>query len=185
MPVSIAARGMLACSASSGSCAMVRPPRSLMRLIPIAPSPSAPESTIAAACGPCVSASERKNRSTATRLPRRRLQIGQPQMPVVRGEMLARRNHINAVRLDLHTLRRLHHAHLRRAPQQVRQRALVLRREVQDHHESHPAIRRHRGEKFAAAPRCSPPTRRARPSAPSCSRASARCCRGCPGNPAR
>ena len=80
MPVSIEARGMLLCSASSGSCAMVSPPRSLMRLMPTAPSPSAPESTTAAACGPCVSASERKKRSTATRLPRSGVEFVQPQM---------------------------------------------------------------------------------------------------------
>ena len=73
---------MQACSASSGSWAMVSPPRSLMRLMPMAPSPSAPESTIAVACGPWVSASERKNRSTATRLPRSGSRSGEPQVAV-------------------------------------------------------------------------------------------------------
>ncbi len=70
IPVAIAERGIPECSASSGSWAIVRPPRSLIRLMPIAPSPSAPERTIAAARGPWVSARVRKKRSTATRLPR-------------------------------------------------------------------------------------------------------------------
>ena len=70
MPVEIAERGMPSCSAWVGSWTIVRPPRSLIRLMPIAPSPSAPERTIAVACGPWVSARERKNMSTATRLPR-------------------------------------------------------------------------------------------------------------------
>ena len=69
MPVPIAERGIPECSASFGSCAIVSPPRSLIRLMPIAPSPSAPDRTIAAACGPWVSARVRKNRSTATRRP--------------------------------------------------------------------------------------------------------------------
>ena len=66
MPVPIAERGMPECSASLGSCAIVRPPRSLIRLMPIEPSPSLPDSTIAAACGPWLSASVRKNRTTET-----------------------------------------------------------------------------------------------------------------------
>jgi hypothetical protein len=49
MPVAIAVLGISRCCASSGSCAIVRPPRSLMRLMPMEPSPSAPDSTIAAA----------------------------------------------------------------------------------------------------------------------------------------
>ena len=99
MPVAIAARGMPECSASSGSCAMVSPPRSLIRLIPIAPSPSAPESTIATDRGPCVSASVRKKISTATRFPFGCAALGQPQVPIGRGEMLARRDDIDVVRL--------------------------------------------------------------------------------------
>ena len=62
---------MESCSASVGSCATVRPPRSLMRLMPMAPSPSAPESTMAAQWAPWLSARVRKNRSTATCLPGR------------------------------------------------------------------------------------------------------------------
>lgn len=60
MPVAMAASGMLPCSASSGSCAIVSPPRSLMRLMPLAPSPSPPDSTMAAEWGPWVSARARK-----------------------------------------------------------------------------------------------------------------------------
>ena len=69
MRVAMAASGIPVCSASFGLWAMVSPPRSLMRLIPSAPSPSPPDKTMATECGPCVSASERKNKSTVRRLP--------------------------------------------------------------------------------------------------------------------
>ena len=88
MPVAIAERGMPECSASSGSWAIVRPPRSLMRLMPIAPSPSAPERTIAAAFGPCVSARVRKNRSTATRRPRSGVRSPQVRWPFADDRVL-------------------------------------------------------------------------------------------------
>ena len=169
MPVAIAARGMPACSASSGSCAIVRPPRSLMRLMPIAPSPSAPERTIAAACGPCVSASVRKNRSTATRLAalgreRRR----SCRWPFADGSVLARRDHVDVVRPRPRS---------RRAPACT---GIVVARcrisgsmlswsadEVQDDDEGHAAVGRHRLEEAPAARRCCRPSRPGRPSAAS------------------
>ena len=49
IPESIALRGIEMCSASSGSWAMVRPPRSLIRLMPNTPSLSAPERITAVA----------------------------------------------------------------------------------------------------------------------------------------
>ena len=69
LPVAIAARGMLLCAASLGSCTRISPPRSFTALAPTAPSLPLPESSTAKA-SLCVWASDRKNRSMAARLSR-------------------------------------------------------------------------------------------------------------------
>ena len=100
MPVPCAVRGMPECSASSGSCAMVRPPRSLTRLRPIAPSPSAPGEHHRRGVRPVrvrQRAEEIVHRHAGTAVLR---QIGQPQVAIDRREVFAGRDHIDVVRLD-------------------------------------------------------------------------------------
>ena len=68
-PVAIAACGMPPCSLSSGDCASVTPPSSLMRCRPSAPSVPVPDSTTATAREPCTSASRRKTLSISALWP--------------------------------------------------------------------------------------------------------------------
>ena len=84
--------------------------------------------------------------------PARFLRVGQAQMPIGRGEKLARRDHIHGVRLHRGAVRRHDHRHRRGALEHLRQRALVLRRKMQDDHESHPGIHRHRRKEFLQRP---------------------------------
>ena len=65
MPVATALLGMPAWLADSGVCARVSPPSLLIALMPSAPSPSVPVSTMPIAHSRCSAASEIMKRSTA------------------------------------------------------------------------------------------------------------------------
>lgn len=68
-PMAIACFGISACSASSGVCASVMPPTSLMRRSPAAPSEPVPDITMPIARESCASASVRKKWSIVSATP--------------------------------------------------------------------------------------------------------------------
>jgi hypothetical protein len=147
MPVAIAARGMLSNSASSGSCAMVRPPRSLIRFRPMAPSPSGARQDDRGRARPVrvgQGAEEEVDGDAAPRLGR---QVGAMQVPVRGLDRLARRDHVDVVGLDAGAFADPRHRHGRRPAQDLGERALVVRSEMDHDNERHAASRRHGGEK--------------------------------------
>ncbi len=66
-----------------------------------------------------------------------RLEIREAQMGVDRRKIAARRNDVDVIRLHLDRLGDLRHRDLDERLQQLGQMALVLRREMHDHHERH------------------------------------------------
>ena len=72
-----------------------------------------------------------------------RFQVGKAQVRVDRGEVAARRNHINMIRLHRNRLVDLRYRNLDERLQEPGEMAFVLSGEVNDHHEGDARIRRH------------------------------------------
>ena len=90
-----------------------------------------------------------------------RIGVDEPEFAVVDLQVLARRDHIHVVCLDDRVILNLRHRQLRLRLDQLRQLALVIRREVLDEHERHVRLRRQRREERLERPQ--PAGRRADP----------------------
>ena len=77
----------------------------------------------------------------------RRRRLAYLQHAVGDGQRGIRRNHIDMPRLDAHAVRCLQHRHAGAAADQLRQQAVVVRRQVLHQHEGQFAVRRHVREK--------------------------------------
>ena len=145
-PVAMALSGMPLCwgAVPSDPWASVRPPRARIALRPSAPSCPVPDSTTPMASSPRSAARLSKNssigvasRGTSGARARRR------RHPCRRVPTWPAGMHVDPVRLDPVSIRRLGHRHRGPSGDDLGQRALVIGRHVQDDHKPHAAVGRH------------------------------------------
>ena len=90
----------------------------------------------------------RKKKSIGIRNPRGRGRFENLKSPVEDGQIGVGRDHVEAIRLDLHPIFCLDNGHLGVPREQFRHHALVGRLEVRHKHERQPGVRRQVGEEL-------------------------------------
>ena len=139
----MALRGMLSNFADAGSCASTSPAFSLMARAPCVPSEPMPESSTPM-LDPCrSSARERKKKSIGRRRPRGAVGSKRCSLPCRMRHVLVGRDHVDAVRLDLHPVPDLRDLHRGEALEQLGHDPLVRRVQVLDDDEGQAAAVRH------------------------------------------
>ena len=133
------------------SCAMTRPPFAFTAFRPRLPSAPVPERTTQTARAPYSRASEFNRKSKGKPRAVSRLRLRNPQRALVVGrEIDARRNDIDALAFDRHSVGRLQDRHRRMAREQIHHHAVVARVEVLHDDEGHAVVRRQRVQKLPA-----------------------------------
>src|SRR4029077_8560984 len=104
---------------------MTSPPFSLTALSPTLPSAPVPDRITQTARSPKASASELRKKSKGRRAPSGALRLSKPQHAVAHREVSLRRDDINAVALERHSLGGLRHLHCRVPSEEIDHHALL------------------------------------------------------------
>ena len=148
MPVPIALRGIPSYFAEAGSCTIAMPSCSLMALRPSVPSLPIPERMMPIGLFLLVRGQVPEEEIDRRPQPPRRGRFEHLELAVQDGQVGVRRNHVDAVRLDLHPVLHLDDLHLGVPSKEFRHHALMRRLKMLHQDECHPGSRGQVGEEL-------------------------------------